>query len=135
MKIKRFIKDEIVLTVSVILALISMLIVRPDAGYKDYIHWSTLSILLSLMLVMSGFKELGVFRYLGRQLLKRQKHARSVMLILVGLCFFLSPFIKVPAGSILPVFWWFSPMVQVGSVDICRYLGRSILPLEKVQYQ
>ena len=92
-KIKQFLKKEIVLTVSVILAVISMFIVKPDAGYAEYIHWSTLSILLSLMLVMSGLKELGVFKYLGRQLLKRRNHARSVMLILVGLCFFLSPFI------------------------------------------
>ena len=92
-RLKRFLKNEIVLTVSVLLAVISMFIVKPDAGYKEYIHWSTLSILLSLMLVMSGLKELGVFKYLGRQLLKRRNHARSVMFILVGLCFVLSPFI------------------------------------------
>ena len=92
-KFTAFFKNEIVLTVSVLLALASMFIVPPDQKYTEYIHWSTLSILMSLMLVMSGLKELGIFKYLGRQLLRRQSRARSVMLILVGLCFFLSPFI------------------------------------------
>ena len=92
-KLKQFVKKEIVLTVSVLLALISMLIIPPDPEYKNYIHWSTLSILISLMLVMSGLKELGIFRYLGKQLLRRSSRARSVMFILVGMCFFFSPFI------------------------------------------
>lgn len=92
-RIKQLIKKDIVTLVSFTLAVISMIIVRPDAEYAGYIHWSTLSILMSLMVIMSGLRELGIFKYLGRRLLMHRNHARSVMLILVGLCFFFAPFI------------------------------------------
>lgn len=92
-RIKQFIKKDIVTLVSFALAVISMIIVRPDAEYAGYIHWSTLSILMSLMVIMSGLRELGIFKYLGRRLLMHRNHTRSVMLILVGLCFFFAPFI------------------------------------------
>lgn len=92
-KIIAFARKETVTTVSFVLALISMLFVKPDAGYADYVHWSTISTLMCLITVMSGLKNLGVFKYLGRLLLSHRNHARSVILILVGLCFFLAPFI------------------------------------------
>ena len=92
-RIKSFIKNDTVLFISAILALVSMAVVPPDAAYTEYIHWSTLSTLMCLMLVMTGLRELGVFRYFGRQLLRKRNHARSVVIVLVSLCFFLSPFI------------------------------------------
>lgn len=92
-KIITLAKKETVTAISFALAVVSMLLVKPDAGYADYIHWSTISTLMCLITVMSGLKSLGVFKYLGRLLLSRRNHARSVMLILVGLCFFLAPLI------------------------------------------
>lgn len=92
-KLIEFARKDIVLSVSAVHAAVSMLIVHPDRAYSEYIHWSTLSTLMCLMLVMTGLKELNVFKYFGRQLLKRQSRARGVILVLVGLCFLLAPFI------------------------------------------
>lgn len=92
-RIRTFIKKEPVTTVSGVLAIVSMFFVRPDAEYLGYIHWSTLSILLSLMLITSGLKALGVFKFIGRRMLHRATSPRSIVLVLVGLCFVLAPFI------------------------------------------
>ena len=92
-RLKAFIKNETVLVISALLAIVSIAAVPPDRQYADYIHWSTLSTLMCLMLVMTGLRELGIFRYFGRQLLRKRSHSRSVVLVLVSLCFFCSPFI------------------------------------------
>ena len=92
-RIKDFVRKEPVTTVSGVLAVISMFIVRPDREYLGYIHWSTLSVLLSLMLITSGLKSLGVFKAIGRRMLHRATTPRSIVFILVGLCYFLAPFI------------------------------------------
>lgn len=58
-------KSETILIVASILALVSCFIVPPDAGYKDYVHMSTISQLSCLMLVVCGFQRIGVFRIIG----------------------------------------------------------------------
>lgn len=92
-KIKNFIRKEPVTSVSAVLALASIFIVHPDKEYLGYIHWSTLSVLLSLMLITSGLKKLGVFKSIGRVMLHKATNPRNIVFILVGLCFFLAPFI------------------------------------------
>ena len=92
-RIRNFIKKEPVTTVSGILAIISVFIVHPDKDYLGYIHWSTLSVLLCLMLITSGLKSLGVFKAIGRRMLHRATSPRSIVLILVALCYFLAPLI------------------------------------------
>ena len=87
-----FIRKEPVTSASFLLAFISVFIIPPDKDYFDYIHWSTLSTLLCLMLIMSGLRGLGVFNYLGHKLLSRANTARKLTLVLVGLCFFVAPF-------------------------------------------
>lgn len=91
--IRTFIKKEPVTSVSAVLALVSVFLVPPDSEYIGYIHWSTLSVLLSLMLITSGLKSLGVFKAIGRRMLHYATTPRSIVLILVGLCFLLAPFI------------------------------------------
>lgn len=90
MKIKNFIKKEIVLCVATVLAVISALFILPDGQYVDYIDFRTLGILLCLMCVMAGLQGLGVFRLIARQLLTRVKTLRGIVTILVLLCFFFS---------------------------------------------
>lgn len=92
-KIRQFVRKEPVTSVSFVLAVISMFFVHPDTEYVEYIHWSTLSVLLSLMLIISGLRSLGVFRAVGQRLLLRASSPRSIAFILVGLCYFLAPFI------------------------------------------
>ena len=88
MKIKQFVKQEIVLCVAAVLAVLSMFFVPPDAAYIGYIDLRTLAILFSLMTVMAGLRRQGVFDRLGRTLLAQAGSTLQLVLVLVGLCFF-----------------------------------------------
>ena len=81
-------KEDVVLTVSWVLAIVSSLFVTPDKDYIGYIDWETLALLLALMIVMAGFKALGLFQWLGEKLLSCTNSSRSVSLTLVMACFF-----------------------------------------------
>lgn len=89
-KIKAFVKSEIVLIISFILAAVSAFIVTPNAGYIDYIDFRTLALLLCLMAVMAGLNGLGVFSVLASKMLGFASTTRSLTLWLCMLCFFSS---------------------------------------------
>lgn len=89
-KMKNFLKNEIVLVISFILAAVSAFVVAPNAGYIDYIDFRTLALLLCLMAVMAGLNSLGVFRLLASKLLRLASTTRSLALWLTMLCFFSS---------------------------------------------
>ena len=93
MKLLKFIRSEIVLFISAVLAVVSVFIIPPDREYAGYINYKTICILFALMAVMEGFKKTGVFSTVSGILLERAKGIRTVVLILVYLCFFLSMFI------------------------------------------
>lgn len=85
-----FIKKEAVLSAAFVLAVVSAFIVPPDRGYIEYIDWNTLLLLYSLMAVMAGFQELGVFSLIGESLLSKISNTRQMLLILVFLPFVFS---------------------------------------------
>ncbi|MBR5229811.1 MAG: anion permease [Firmicutes bacterium] len=87
-KLTAKLKEDVVLSVAWILALLSSVFVTPDKEYIGYIDWETLSLLLALMIVMAGFKALGLFQWMGEILLSRMKSSRSISLTLVLACFF-----------------------------------------------
>lgn len=89
-KILAFVKREVVLCVALLLAVVSSFIVKPDAGYIDYVDFRTLAILFSLMCVMAGLQELGVFKKTAEGLLKSVSGERGIAMVLVLLCFFFS---------------------------------------------
>lgn len=89
-KLKNFIKNEIVLILSFILAVISAFIVTPNAGYIDYIDFRTLALLLCLMAVMAGLNSIGLFKLLASKLLSLATTTRSITVWLCMLCFFFS---------------------------------------------
>lgn len=91
--IKAFMKNEIVTVISFVLAVISLFIVPFDGQYLEYIDFRTLAILLALMLVVAGFRKLGVFKSIGSWLLTKAKNARELAIVFVLLCFFFSMFI------------------------------------------
>lgn len=88
MRIKQFIKQETVLIIAAVLAIISMSFVHPDDQYIDYIDLRTLAILFSLMAVMAGFRQQGVFDKICQTLLARTRNILQIMFVLVGMCFF-----------------------------------------------
>ena len=85
--IKETLKGEIVLLIATILAIISSVIVGVDKKYVDYIDFRTLGILFCLMVVVAGFKSIGVFDKMAAALLKKANDTRRLFFVLVLLCF------------------------------------------------
>ncbi len=83
-----FIKNEIVLVLSLVLAVVSTFIVPPDGAYIGYIDFRTLALLFCLMAVMAGLNRLGVFSRLADGLLRRVHTLRGLSMTLTLLCFF-----------------------------------------------
>ena len=89
-KVLNFVKQETVLSVAWVLALVSMVLVPPDGGYAGYVDFHTLGLLFSLMTVMEGLQGLGLFRHLGEALLGRTATTRQLEACLIFLPFFSS---------------------------------------------
>lgn len=66
-KLSEFLKRETVLTVAILLAIVSAVMIPPDREYAGYIDFRTLSILFCLMTVMAGLQKLGVFRNIAKR--------------------------------------------------------------------
>lgn len=90
LKIKAFIKNEAVLVISFVLAIISACFVGIDSEYIGYIDYKTLGLLFCLMAVTSAFNNQGVFSLLAVKMLKKVKSTRSLSLVFCLLCFFSS---------------------------------------------
>lgn len=88
--VKKFIKGEIVLVLSFVLAVASCFIVVPNKEYIDYIDFKTLALLFSLMAVTAGLNKIGVFSLMAEKLLKYVKRFSSLSVVLCLLCFFSS---------------------------------------------
>ena len=85
-----FWKREPVLCIAAVCAAASMAINPPSADYLNYIDWRVLALLFSLMAVVAGFQECGVFAVLAQRLLAGERRMRFVTLCLVLLPFFVS---------------------------------------------
>ena len=83
-RIKNFIRQELVLCASLVLATASSLFNAPEASYID---WQVLGVLLALMLVVGGLKSVRLLDYLALQLLCRCHTYRQVVLALTGVTF------------------------------------------------
>ncbi len=88
-----FIKKETVLLAAWVLALISAFFVTPSGAYLDYIDFRSLGILWSLMVIMQGLKQNGVFSLVGMRLLAKTRKVWQLSAVLIFLCFFCSMFI------------------------------------------
>lgn len=86
----QFCKKEAVLSIAIVLALFSMIFVRPDAEYLAYIDFRTLGILFCLMTIVAGLQQIGIFDRMAKGLLARMTGVGGIVTILVLLCFFLS---------------------------------------------
>lgn len=89
-RMKNFIKKETVLSIAILLAVISVFLVLPDRQYLDYIDFRTLGILFSLMVVVAGLRQLGLFDWFAGRLLQRVHGIGAIATVLILLCFFSS---------------------------------------------
>lgn len=88
--IVNILKKDMVLTVSWILAVISMFFVVPNPAYIEYIDWRSLGILWSLMVITKGLSVNGFFEKIGHTLLSKTKYVWQLVVVLVMLCFLTS---------------------------------------------
>ena len=93
MKILNFIKKEAVFFISALVALISAFFVPPSKEYINYINFSVLGILFSLMCVVEGLSRQNVLDIAAERLISRTKGLRSLVAALFSLCFFTAMFI------------------------------------------
>lgn len=85
-----FAREEITLTVSFIVTIISCFIVHPDSGYLSYIDYNVLILLFVLMCVSSGLRRSGFFAYTALRLTGSSSSLRRVSLLLMLVTFFSS---------------------------------------------
>lgn len=78
------------LAISAALALGSMLLIPPDAGYAEYVDWNVIMLLFSLMAVVGALKNCGVFDVISAALMRRGGDLRRLSLLLMLACFFVS---------------------------------------------
>ena len=83
-----FFKREVVLTVALAAALLSLFLCPPDAEYLGYVDWNTLSLLFSLMAVVALFRESGLISRVCRRLTSGAASARTLARALSAACFF-----------------------------------------------
>lgn len=121
-KIFEFIKQEMILIVACVLAVISMFFVTPDEKYFEYIDFRTLGILFSLMALMAGFQNLGVFEKISRTLLNKVKNIRQLVVMLTLLCFFFSMIITNDVALITFVPFAFVLFDMLGQAEEKKWL-------------
>ncbi len=128
-KIWHFIKNETVLSVAMVLAVISSFFVKPDMEYLNYIDFRTLALLFCLMTVMTGFQKEGLFKLMARKMLKRIHSIKGLVFILVMLCFFFSMVITNDVALITFVPFTFTVLDMVGE----REKSKLLIPIVVMQ--
>lgn len=121
-KITAFIKSETVLSIAAVLAITSAFFVKPDAQYLSYIDFRTLSLLFCLMAVMAGLRKTGVFSMLAEKMLQRVRGVKSLVFILVMLCFFFSMLITNDVALITFVPFTFTALDMLGEGEKKRLI-------------
>lgn len=86
-------RRDVVLTVSLVLAVLSCLIAPPGPAYVGYIDFNTLIVLFCLMLLVEGLREENFLQYIAAKVLSRVGTMRGMAATLIFLCFFSSMFI------------------------------------------
>ena len=89
-KVTGYIKNNAILFISGILAVISCFIVKPDLEYIGYINFKVLALLFSLMLIVAALARIGTFDLLTKMLLSRVKTYRGISLLMSLMAFFMS---------------------------------------------
>ena len=89
-KILHYFKREVVLTVALLAALASFLLVKPGAHTLVGIDTTTLLMLFSLMTIVAGFRHMGAFDKLAGLVTARIHTLRGLAMALTAACFLLA---------------------------------------------
>ena len=113
-----FFKKEIILSISLILAIVSCFFVQPSINYLNYINWDTIILLLVIMIIVEILKNLSIFEILVRKLLAKIGNSRGLVLVLVFTCFFSSIFITNDVSLIIFVPFSILALKKVNRIDL-----------------
>ena len=80
-------KENIVLIIAIIAAIITSFIIPPDAKYLEYFDLKTLSCLFCVLAVVCALRNIKFFYTLAREIVRRFKNARIAILALVYITF------------------------------------------------
>lgn len=130
-KLIEFLKRETVLTVAILLAIVSAVMIPPDGEYAGYIDFRTLSVLFCLMTVMSGLQKLGVFRNIAKILLQHTQNTMQLVEVLVLLCFFFSMIITNDVALITFVPFTFI-VLRLSGEDSVKKLAVPVIVLQTI---
>lgn len=130
-KLVEFLKRETVLTVAVLLAIVSAVMIPPDGEYAGYIDFRTLSILFCLMTVMAGLQKLGLFRNIAKILLQHTQNTIQLVEVLVLLCFFFSMIITNDVSLITFVPFTFI-VLRLAGEEAVRKLAVPVIVLQTI---
>lgn len=83
----KWIKKNTVLCIAAALALITSCIVPPDAEYRNYFDWKTLSCLFSVLAVVCALKNIRFFTMLARKIVSLTGNLRTAVIALVYITF------------------------------------------------
>ena len=86
-KIKSFIKQNAVLIIAFIAAVITSVIVPPDKEYLNYIDFKTLACLFSVLAVVCALRNIRFFYTLAKAIVRKFKNAKIAILVLVYITF------------------------------------------------
>ena len=138
MKIKTWIKKEIVLVVAVVLAVISCFWEAPKWSYIDF---KVLLLLFNLMVVIAAFKEQLLLDYLAVNLLRHCQNSKQTGLVLVGITFVAAMFMTndvalitfIPLTLIIGRKLKIVPIKWVVFQTLAANLGSSLTPMGNPQ--
>ena len=118
-EIRSILKRDMVLNISIVLALVSSLFFRPRISYIDF---SVLGMLLSFMLVVAGFRQLHVLEKAADILFSRCRTTRHVAAVLIWLTFFLSMLVTNDVALLI-----FVPLTLITGKQIRLDVGRIVI--------
>ena len=87
MTVLRFFKNNIVMTVALIAAIITALFVPPDKNYVGYFDFKTLTCLFCVLAVVCALKNIRFFYILARKIVEAGGNIRTCVLMLVYITF------------------------------------------------
>lgn len=116
--ISNFIKNEIIFSISIILAVISCFFVKPSFNYFNYINWDTIILLFVIMLIVEILKNLSIFEILVRKLLIKIGNTRQLVLLLIFIVFLSSIFITNDVSLIIFVPFSILALKKVDRLDL-----------------
>lgn len=86
-KIKRLIKDNLVLIIAILAASVTSIIVPPDKEYLGYFDFKTLACLFSVLAVVCALRNIRFFYTIAKAIVRKFRNARIAILALVYITF------------------------------------------------